>query len=125
MTKELARYFVTLIDRDLYFSFNGMGIPSGICEWLENQLMRENFDKVEEFIKKRYDEHENTSKKKRKFRAMTNNEFCKKWWQHHLYCESSNDGYRCPQFGSKTCCKINANEPYKINGKYILVEVKK
>lgn len=27
--------------------------------------MQENFDKVEEFIKKRYDEHENTSKKNR------------------------------------------------------------
>lgn len=63
-------------------------------------------------------------KKKRKFRAMTNKNFCRKWRQHHLYCESSNDGYRCPQFGSKTCCKINENEPYKINGKYILVEVK-
>lgn len=94
------------------------------CEWLENQLIEGNYDKVEEFIKKRYDEHENANKPKRKFRAMTNKEFCKKWWQHHLYCESSNDGYRCPQFGSKTCCKINANEPYKIDGKYILVEVK-
>lgn len=65
MNKELARYFVKLIAEDLQFSFKGMGIPSYSCEWLENQLMKENFDKVEEFIKKRYDEHENTSKKNR------------------------------------------------------------
>ena len=37
MTKELARYFVKLIAENLQFSFNGMGIPSYSCEWLENQ----------------------------------------------------------------------------------------
>lgn len=51
MTKELARYFLVVIDRDLHFSFNGIGLPNNACEWLENQLMQENFDKVEEFIK--------------------------------------------------------------------------
>lgn len=56
MTKELARYFFMLIDKDLQFSFNGMGLPNNACEWLENQLMQEDFDKVEEFIKTRYDE---------------------------------------------------------------------
>lgn len=56
MTKELARYFFILIDKDLQFSFNGMGLPNNACEWLENQLMQENFDKVKEFINKRYDE---------------------------------------------------------------------
>lgn len=65
MNRELARYFVKLIAEDLQFSFKGMGLPNNACEWLENQLMQENFDKVEEFIKKRYDEHENTSKKNR------------------------------------------------------------
>ena len=65
MNRELARYFVKLIAEDLQFSFNGMGLPNNACEWIENQLMQENFDKVEEFIKKRYDEHENTSKKNR------------------------------------------------------------
>lgn len=65
MNKELARYFVKLIAEDLQFSFNGMGIPSYSCEWLENQLIQGNYDEVEEFIKKRYDEHENTSKKNR------------------------------------------------------------
>jgi len=75
MTKELARYFVKLIAEDLQFSFNGMGIPSYSCEWLENQLIQENYDEAKEFIQKRYDELENASKKKRKFRAMTYSEF--------------------------------------------------
>lgn len=65
MNKQLARYFVKLIAEDLQFSFNGMGIPSYSCEWLENQLMQGNFEDVKEFIQKRYDEHENTSKKNR------------------------------------------------------------
>ncbi len=65
MNKCLARYFVKLISEDLQFSFNGMGIPSYCCEWLENQIMKENFDEVEEFIKKRYDERESTRKKTR------------------------------------------------------------
>lgn len=65
MNKRLARYFVKLISEDLQFSFNGMGIPSYGCEWLENQIMKENFDEVEEFIKKRYYERENTRKKAR------------------------------------------------------------
>ena len=56
MTKEFARYFFMLITKDLQFSFDGMGLPNDACEWLENQLMQENFDKVEEFINKRYDE---------------------------------------------------------------------
>ena len=50
MTKDLAMYLVKLISKDLQFSFNGMGIPGYTCEWLENQLMRENFDEIEEFI---------------------------------------------------------------------------
>ena len=57
MNKELARYFVKLTAENLQFSFNGMGIPSYSCEWLENQFIQENFNEIEEFIKKRYDEH--------------------------------------------------------------------
>lgn len=124
MNKELARYFVKLIAEDLQFSFNGMGIPSYSCEWLENQLMQGNFDKVEEFIKKRYDEHENASKKKRKFRAMTISEWC--------------DPKKCPKceyhYGAFYCVYSDFNginkgrensKPYKKrNGKYILIEVK-
>lgn len=119
MTKELARYFFTLIDKDLYFSFDGMGLPNSACEWLENQLMQENFDKVEEFIQKRYGEHENANKPKHKFRAMTCDEFCHKY----RYCGE------CPMYDKKTNdCRtpyFRTGDPYRTrNGKYILVEVK-
>lgn len=63
MNKELARYFVKLVAEDLQFSFNGMGLSSWNCEWLENQLIQENFNEIEKFIKKRYDEHKKMSKK--------------------------------------------------------------
>lgn len=120
MTKELARYFFRLIEEDLQFSFKGMGLPNNACEWLENQLMQENFDKVEEFIKKRYDEHENASKKKRKFRVMTFGEFCHK----HRFCR------QCPMYDKRIYGCITpyfkSNDPFRTkNGKYILVEVKK
>ena len=123
MNKELARYFVKLIAEDLQFSFNGMGVPSYSCEWLENQLIQGNYDEVEEFIKKRYDEHENASKKKHKLRAMTNAEFCQKWWEKHFYCKSD-DEYRCPLYFSNACFEENENKPCRINGKYIFIEVK-
>lgn len=132
MNKELARYFVKLIAENLQFSFNGMGIPSGICEWLESQLMQGNYDKVKEFIQKRYDELENsakdtnvpTKKRKHKLRAMTCQEFCQKWRKSHSYCKSNVVGYRCPLFISKDCYYKEVNKkPCMINGKYILVEV--
>lgn len=118
MNKELARYFVKLIAENLQFSFNGMGIPSYSCEWLENQLMQGNFDEVKEFIQKRYDELENASKPKRKFRAMTCKEFCCK----HKSCEN------CPEYNSLCCsgviCAIDGMTPYKTKyNKYILIEV--
>jgi hypothetical protein len=116
MTKELARYFLVVIDRDLYFSFNGMGLPNSAYEWLENQLMKENFDKVEEFIKIRYDERENKRKKKRKFRAMTYGEFCDKFKKQGGCCIG------CP-FLRVSCTKLKYR-PCKPYGKYILVEVK-
>lgn len=126
MTKELARYFCTLIDKDLYFSFDGMGLSNIACEWLENQLMQENFDKVEEFIQKRYDEHKNTNKPKRKLRAMTNAEFCDKWRKNHLFCKSIvSDGYCCPISPTGDCFRESfLNKPFIIDGKYILVEVR-
>lgn len=133
MNKELARYFVKLIAEDLQFSFNGMGIPSYSCEWLENQLIQGNYDEVKEFIQKRYDEHEtllrtqmSVAKKKRKhkFRAMTISEWC--------------DPKKCPkceyQYGTFYCTYSifnglnrgqNKSKSYKKrNGKYILIEVK-
>lgn len=124
MNKELARYFVKLISENLQFSFNGMGIPSYSCEWLENQLIQGNFEDVKEFIQKRYDEHENASKKKRKFRAMTNAEFCDKWRKNHLFCKSIvSGGYCCPISPTGNCFRESfLNKPYIINGKYILIE---
>lgn len=121
MNKELARYFVKLIVENLQFSFNGMGIPSYSCEWLENQLMQGNFDEVKEFIQKRYDELENASKPKRKFRAMTNAEFCDKWQaEHNNHCSGKFE--LCPLFFMEGC--EHSNKPYtKANGKYILIEV--
>ena len=128
MNKELARYFVKLIAEDLQFSFNGMGISSYSCEWLENQLIQGNFDKVEEFIQKRYDEHENASKKKHKFRAMTYKEYCKSLY---LICE---DCVFAPNWADKYykhICPIrnkssnDFDKPCKLpKGKYILREVK-
>jgi hypothetical protein len=134
MNKEIARYFVKLIAEDLQFSFNGMGIPSYSCEWLENQLIQGNYDKVKEFIQKRYDEHENsakdtnipTKKTKHKFRTMTNAEFCDKWLKNHLFCKSIvSDGYCCPISPTDNCFRESfLNKPCIINGKYILIEVK-
>ena len=124
MDKVLARYFVKLIAENLQFSFNGMGIPSYSCEWLENQLIQENYDKVKEFIQKRYDELENASKPKRKFRAMTKGEWCdpKKCpeCEYHyaiFYCDYSEFNGIPKGLGN--------SKPYKKrNGKYILIEVK-
>lgn len=120
MTKELARYFVKLIAENLQFSFNGMGIPSGICEWLESQLIQGNYDKVKDFIQKRYDELEKP-KKKRKFRAMTINEHCSKGcstceYSYKIFCDYQNV--------TGTYRHKEGDTPYKTRaGKYILVEV--
>lgn len=125
MTKELARYFFTLIDKDLYFSFDGMGLPNSACEWLENQLMQENFDKVEEFIQKRYDEHENANKPKRKFRAMTVEEHCDKVGDCKK-CSYCTDTIFCDYMKYNGIVKMKTSvTPYKTkDGKYILVEVR-
>lgn len=65
-------------------------------------------------------------KEKRKFRAMTNGEFCDKWRKNHLFCKSIvSDGYCCPISPTGNCFRDSfLNEPYIINGKYILIEVK-
>lgn len=119
MDKELARYFLVLIDKDLQFSFNGMGIPSGICEWLENQLIQGNYDKVKEFIQKRY--AENTSKKKRKLRAITYHEFCFKQNGCKNCSEHNAENDICSSFMREPDCTA----PYRTtDDKYILVEVR-
>lgn len=62
-------------------------------------------------------------KPKHKFRAMTNGEFCTQWLLKYKFCKHL-DEYCCPLVLSKACFKENANKPCKVNGKYILVEVK-
>lgn len=64
-----------------------------------------------------------TKKKKRKFRAMTRQEFCKKWKKRHLYCKSD-AGYCCPLYSDLKCFKNSMENPCEINGKYIFIEVK-
>lgn len=61
--------------------------------------------------------------KKRKFRAMTNSEFCTKWLLKHKYCKRI-DGHCCPLVLSNACFMKNDIQPCKVNGKYILIEVK-
>lgn len=58
MDETLARYFTLLVEKDLYFTFSGMGISSSCCEWLETQLKNGEFDKVTSFIVNRYKERE-------------------------------------------------------------------
>lgn len=65
-------------------------------------------------------------KKKRKFRVVTNAEFCDKWMKNHLFCKSIvSDGYCCPISPTDNCFRESfLNKPCIINGKYILIEVK-
>lgn len=57
MDKILARYFVCLIEKDLKFAFNGMGLPNNCLEWIEDCLINGEFDNVKSFIKKRYEKN--------------------------------------------------------------------
>lgn len=41
------------------------------------------------------------SKKKRKFRAITNGEFCRKWKEIHIFCRK--DDVKCPFYGVIDC----------------------
>lgn len=66
------------------------------------------------------------SKKKRKFRAMTNGEYCDKWRKNHLFCKSIiSGGYCCPFSPTGDCFRKSfLSKPCIINGKYILIEVR-
>ena len=81
------------------------------------KLKQENYE-----LKQRVAEFEKP-KKKRKFRTMTRQEFCKKWQKRHLYCKS-NAGYCCPLYSDLKCFKNSMEKPCKINGKYKFIEVK-
>lgn len=83
------------------------GIIDEVCITQIMKLRQENSE-----LKQRVAELEKP-KKRRKFRAMTYLEFCRNFDD---YCSS------CPLVNKKCCYKDN--EPCKINGKYILIEVK-
>ena len=79
-------------------------------------------------LKKRVPELENASKPKRKFRAMTNSEFCIKYaGEENFSC------LNCSLYRNSSSCvladaddwKLTAQKPYKTkDGKYIMIEVK-
>lgn len=59
--------------------------------------------------------------KTREFKAMTKAEFCEKWQlEHQLRCGGTFG--ICPLFFEENC--EYSNKPCKVNGKYILIEVK-
>lgn len=63
-------------------------------------------------------------KKKRKFRAITNGEICRKWKEIHIFCR--NGEVECPFFGVVDCRPRDFKaKPFQTkDGKYILIEVK-
>lgn len=50
MNRKFAQYLTCLISKDLDFAFNGMGLPSYVCELIENQFVGGKFDNIQEFI---------------------------------------------------------------------------
>lgn len=82
------------------------------------ELKRENVK-----IKQRVAELEKT-KKKRKFRAITNGEICRKWKEIHTFCRIGK--VACPFFGVVDCRPRDFKaKPFQTKyGKYILIEVK-
>lgn len=64
------------------------------------------------------------SKKKRRFRAVTNGEICRKWKEIHTFCRIGE--VECPFFGVVDCRPRDFKaKPFQTkDGKYILVEVK-
>ena len=53
MNREFAQYLTCLIARDLDKAYNGMGLPSFICELIENYFVGGQFEKIEEFLEER------------------------------------------------------------------------
>ena len=61
--------------------------------------------------------------KKRKFRAITNGEFCRKWRKIHTFCSFGE--LVCPFCGVDCRRSSFKKQPFKTKGgKYILIEVK-
>ena len=53
VNRKFAQYLTCLIARDLDKSYNGMGLPSFICELIENHFVGGQFEKIEEFLEER------------------------------------------------------------------------
>ena len=50
VNRKFAEYLTCLIARDLDKAYNGMGLPSFICELIENYFAGGQFEKIEEFL---------------------------------------------------------------------------
>ena len=111
-------------DRNLFYKYINQLMGRKVYMYETLALEREIKETAEpDFIKicKNMDKETKT----RKFRAMTNAEFCDKWRKNHLFCKSiGSNGYCCPISPTGNCLRESfLNKPYIINGKYILVEV--
>ena len=53
MNRKFAQYLTCLIARDLHKAYNGMGLPSVVCELIEDYFTNGQFEKIEEFLEER------------------------------------------------------------------------
>ena len=53
MNRKFAQYLTCLIARDLDEAYNGKGLPSFICELIENCFTNGQFEEIEEFLEER------------------------------------------------------------------------
>lgn len=53
VNRKFAQYLTCLIAKDLDKAYNGMGLPSFICELIENYFVSGQFEKIEEFLEER------------------------------------------------------------------------
>ena len=53
MNRKFAQYLTCLIARDLDEAYNGMGLPSVVCELIEDYFTNGQFEKIEEFLEER------------------------------------------------------------------------
>ena len=56
VNRKFAQYLTCLIARDLENAYNGMGLPSFLCELIENYFAGGQFEKIEEFLEERMKE---------------------------------------------------------------------
>lgn len=50
VNRKFAQYLTCLIARDLENAYNGMGLPSFLCELIENYFVGGKFEKIEDFL---------------------------------------------------------------------------